>query len=164
MWQDMSSSERLKTVSKLTEAGLTARTIGEQLGTTKGAVLGIMHRAKPTVQLAEKKRLAAVREQSQQKADAVREERRLKREAEWAARKQARDQPPWAPLPGTTPRPLHTLKLAGECCWPLWERDGEPKLYCGEATRDGVLGPYCKAHIMVAYTPVRPKQKAVSHA
>jgi GcrA cell cycle regulator len=54
-------------------------------------------------------------------------------------------------LPGA----VHLLDaMHGQCRWPLWDRDDEPKYVCGAAAEPG--WSYCYAHRRIAYTGRRP--------
>lgn len=57
----------------------------------------------------------------------------------------------WAPLVGTTPKPLIECR-PGECRWPINGARGETLFCCAPRRGDG---PYCAAHHRMAYVPVK---------
>jgi GcrA cell cycle regulator len=53
------------------------------------------------------------------------------------------------------PGAVHFLDaIHGQCHWPLWDCDDEPKYVCGAAAEPG--WSYCYAHRRIAYTGRRP--------
>jgi GcrA cell cycle regulator len=129
---------------ELLAIGKSASEIGRELGTTKGAILGKLHRlalsgqprspppAKPPAPMRAPSEPAVVRSASR---------RRPPRK-------------PRAPVaPVTPPRPR---VAPAECCWPIGLPGKRDFHFCEAPTLPG--RPYCAEHTRIAYVPLRSAQ------
>lgn len=157
-------------------AGLSASQVATEMGRTRNAVLGRMHRTKDGVNPVKPSGTPRSRRiaQADKAAAARRREARKARQAEQVARRQTPPikalktrgvGKPVAPLfteprrfthygvPTTPYEPLSTSTPVrvedhrdGQCRWPI----GDPALFCGCEVAEGRV--YCAAHCAIAYT------------
>ena len=108
--------------------GFSYREIGMQLGMSRNAVLGKAHR------LGLQARIVSPAEGPRM------------RERPMAAK------PPPAPAPGSQPCLIGELNDS-RCRFPLWNKEREPRFYCGAPAEFG--GPYCEFHTRLVNRPDR---------
>ena len=154
-WTD----ERVDTLKKLWQDGLSASQIAKQLGgVTRNAVIGKVHRlglsgraipskpARPVFKAPRPQRAAAAAPSAPRRiAEPV--------EAEAAAP---------VPVPvryvDEAPGSATVLTLGAHMCkWPIGDPSSDGFTFCGRRCSDG---PYCTEHARVAYQPAQSKKRA----
>jgi GcrA cell cycle regulator len=155
-WTD----ERVETLKKLWQDGLSASQIAKQLGgVTRNAVIGKVHRlglsgraapskpARPAFKPPRPARAAAA---------APTPPRRI------AAEPAATSATPAVPAPRDVeeaPGTATVLTLGAHMCkWPIGDPSLESFTFCGRRT--GGEGPYCNEHARVAYQPAQTKKRS----
>lgn len=152
-WTD----ERVETLKKLWQDGLSASQIAKQLGgVTRNAVIGKVHRlglsgratpskpARPAFKAPRPQRPAAA---------APSAPRRISEPASSA--------PSQAPAPvryvEESPGSATVLTLGAHMCkWPIGDPSTEGFTFCGRRASEG---PYCTEHAQIAYQPAQTKKK-----
>jgi GcrA cell cycle regulator len=154
-WTD----ERVETLKKLWQDGLSASQIAKQLGgVTRNAVIGKVHRlglsgraipskpARPVFKAPRPQRAAAAAPSAPRRiAEPV--------ETEAAA-------PATAPVRyvDEAPGSATVLTLGAHMCkWPIGDPSSDSFTFCGRRCSDG---PYCTEHARVAYQPAQAKKRA----
>lgn len=157
------TQERSDLLIRLWQAGVSARQVALQIGVTKSAVMGRLHRlGVKRGELGTAEARKAAREATQARA-AERESARQRalasaRVAAKAAAEQAMTLR-CAALADLWSRPggvrLEDVR-AGQCRWPLADvPDGVAVRFCGD---DVAKGAYCATHHAVAYRPASPQE------
>jgi GcrA cell cycle regulator len=134
-WTD----DRVAAVTQLWAAGLSASQIAAQLGVTRNAVIGKLHRLGL---LGSRPRSDATRRiTSRPRAPSPRRR---------ARRPKLATSPPCAEPEG--PGEVDRLERLGprQCRWPIGDPRAEDFSFCGRRTE---TGPYCPAHRAVAFRP-----------
>ena len=125
------SDDKLELLERLWREGETAATIADQLGFSRGAVVGKVFRL------------------------------RLAGASKPQARRPGRKYAPPAPPPATPQKKLgkSLLELTnGDCRWPIGNPGSKQFHFCGEPGADVEQGiPYCRLHMQRAYVPAAPK-------
>lgn len=125
------TEERVATVTRLWNEGLTTAEIGRMVGMSKNAVVGKAHRlrlpSRPSP-IGQGKGIRSVR-------------------------------PPAGPKPAPPPRPVLQLAVGtASCKWPIGHPDEPDFHFCGEPAL--LDKPYCQAHYAKAYVPAKPRSDA----
>jgi GcrA cell cycle regulator len=156
-WTD----ERVETLKKLWQDGLSASQIAKQLGgVTRNAVIGKVHRLGLSGRAAPSKpaRPAFKAPRPQRPAAAApTPPRRIAAEPATAA--SAAPQVPAPRYVEEAPGTATVLTLGAHMCkWPIGDPALETFTFCGRRT--GGEGPYCNEHARVAYQPAQTKKRS----
>lgn len=169
-WNDA----RIERLTKLWADGVSADLIGADLGCTRNAVIGKVHRLK----LKQRRTVHSRRGKPGPKPAA--DPRPKPRSSLYAHRpRPPRAKAPraeidafvaadavlssgatWAALPGTMPVPFIGRRIGHQCAWMIG--DAKDGLCCGQPTEDG--RSFCPTHHSIAYRPVPPKERAAAKA
>ncbi len=151
------SGDRIAQLRELWTAGHSASACGKQLGCTRNAVIGKVHR----LNLAKRISTQAPRAKAKPKKYAGGQFRKSRAKAkvipfygkrEPVIRKVA--VPP--PLPPNC-EPVRLLALPNQAChYPVGEATGERQMFCGMATGS----TYCAYHARMMYRPVEQRRRA----
>ena len=152
------TSERTELLKKLFDAGLSCSQIAGEIGTTRNAVIGKMHR----LGLSRPKNLFADRLKPRQPATNAWRPKALRPKIAGlsisAQRKMLRSAypgPAGQEEPVESPHKCSLLELRqAQCRWPLSEPGSRDFGFCGNPTIDGLS--YCSGHARLAYRPRRP--------
>ena len=152
------TSERIEILKKLFDAGLSCSQIAGEIGTTRNAVIGKMHR----LGLSRPKNLFANRvkpprvTQDGWRAKALRPKvRGLSVNAQRDMLRAAYPGPAGTEAPVDSPHKCSLLELSpAQCRWPISEPGAADFAFCGNPAADGVS--YCVGHARLAYRPRRP--------
>lgn len=166
------SSERIELMKRWLQAGLSCSQIANEIGVSRNAVIGKLHR----LGLSQPRDVAA-RQNEQRRATRLAQAPRVA-----AARKRARLDvssqqalllAAFPTLPAVEDIPIHNgrgctlLELGQERCrWPISTPGAEDFCFCGNEPVKGM--PYCAGHARIAYRPSgRPRSslpgRAVGH-
>ena len=152
-WTD----ERVETLKKLWQDGLSASQIAKQLGgVTRNAVIGKVHRLGLSGRAAPSKPARPVFKapRPQRPAAAPSAPRRI---AEPVAVETAAPQPP-ARYVDEAPGSATVLTLGAHMCkWPIGDPSSDGFTFCGRRASEG---PYCVEHARIAYQPAQTKKKS----
>jgi GcrA cell cycle regulator len=152
-WTD----ERVETLKKLWQDGLSASQIAKQLGgVTRNAVIGKVHRLGLSGQAAPSKPARPAFKAPRPQRPAAAAPSAPRRIAEPAAAAPAQ-----APAPvryiEESPGSATVLTLGAHMCkWPIGDPSTEGFTFCGRRASDG---PYCMEHARIAYQPAQTKKK-----
>ena len=152
------TSERIEILKKLFDAGLSCSQIAGEIGTTRNAVIGKMHR----LGLSRPKNLLANRIKAPRaapdgwRAKALRPKLRgLSIGAQRDMLRAAYPGPSDNEAPIDSPHKCSLLELRpAQCRWPIREPGAADFAFCGNPSSDGVS--YCAGHARLAYRPRRP--------
>ena len=149
-WTD----EQIATLKKLHFDGLSASLIGQEIGVSRGAVLGKLFRlglcrvnSDRKVPLKKKERKKRARATGFAVMTLGQRAQRLGRLRVWKAFNQE-----------SKPSTFCTLMelTMDRCRWSIGEPDSENFGYCGGKRE---VGSYCAAHVRIAYVPVKKRKK-----
>jgi GcrA cell cycle regulator len=152
-------AERTAELLRLRERGLSGGQIARELGTTRNAVIGKLHRLGLTIVVTRVTSEEHRQKRREQKAR-LRERQRVQRLVLAAPKKRCADVPSAHLFSQKHNMPAKLAKLgkvpiwgltAHSCRWPLFAGD-EPfhrKFYCGDKAVRGA--PYCGEHLRVSY-------------
>jgi GcrA cell cycle regulator len=155
-WTD----ERVESLKKLWQDGLSASQIAKQLGgVTRNAVIGKVHRLGLSGRAAPSKPARPVFKAPRPARPAAAAPAAPRRMAEPVAREAA------APAPATpvryveeAPGSATVLTLGAHMCkWPIGDPSSEGFTFCGRRQDEG---PYCVEHARIAYQPAQTKKKS----
>lgn len=152
-WTD----ERVETLKKLWQDGLSASQIAKQLGgVTRNAVIGKVHRLGLSGRAAPSKPARPAFKAPRPQRPAAAAPSAPRRIAEPAAAAPAQ-----APAPvryiEESPGSATVLTLGAHMCkWPIGDPSTEGFTFCGRRASDG---PYCMEHARIAYQPAQTKKK-----
>ena len=155
-WTD----ERVESLKKLWQDGLSASQIAKQLGgVTRNAVIGKVHRLGLSGRAAPSKPARPAFKAPRPARPAAAAPAAPRRIAEPAAVAAAAPTPAPSPVryveeaPGTAT----VLTLGAHMCkWPIGDPSSDSFTYCGRRQDEG---PYCMEHARVAYQPVQTKTR-----
>lgn len=162
-WTD----ERVETLKKLWQDGLSASQIAKQLGgVTRNAVIGKVHRlglsgratpskpARPAFKAPRQQRPAAAAPSAPRKiAEPV-----AVQPVEPTAPAPVSAQPSPARFVEEAPGTATVLTLGAHMCkWPIGDPSSEGFTFCGRRVHEG---PYCNEHARIAYQPAQTKKKS----
>lgn len=153
---DLWSQERIEQLKILWARGLTCAQIGVQLGITRNAVVGKVHRLKlgsritaPRISRPRKERTASlVRKTDRRKQLRALNSQHTRRKQVFGFIEVGTD---LATTHADNPRSIFELGRF-ECRWPC-EGDGYNTVFCGGECGDGLS--YCSRHASLAYRPAR---------
>ena len=153
-WTD----ERVETLKKLWQDGLSASQIAKQLGgVTRNAVIGKVHRlglsGRATPSKPARPVFKAPRPQRAIQAPAA--PRRISEPVH-----ASQPQPPQLPVRyvDEAPGSATVLTLGAHMCkWPIGDPSSDEFTFCGRRQSDG---PYCVEHARVAYQPAQAKKRS----
>ena len=153
-WTD----ERVETLKKLWQDGLSASQIAKQLGgVTRNAVIGKVHRLGLSGRAAPSKPARPAFKPPRPARAAVAAPAPPRRIAEPAT-----SSAPQLPAPRPVdekPGTATVLTLGAHMCkWPIGDPSLETFTFCGRRT--GGEGPYCNDHARVAYQPAQTKKRS----
>jgi GcrA cell cycle regulator len=153
-WTD----ERVETLKKLWQDGLSASQIAKQLGgVTRNAVIGKVHRLGLSGRAAPSKPARPAFKPPRPARAAVAAPPPPRRVAEPAA-----SNVPAVPAPrpiDEKPGTATVLTLGAHMCkWPIGDPSLDTFTFCGRRT--GGEGPYCNDHARVAYQPAQTKKRS----
>src|SRR5262249_26981985 len=154
------TEERIEWLKRYHAQGLSCGQIAREMGATRNAVIGKLHRlglAGPSLtpeqkaaraEASRKERAGRLRQQRQQRAAAHVVELKPRE-----AMRRALADPVLPEVVVASPNPLTLLEVAyGDCRWPL---DGG--LYCGNPALEHA--PYCIGHCRLAYSPASSRSR-----
>ncbi len=156
----MTREARLKALNAGVAECATLDGLAQQYDTTRGTISGALHRAglslaKPLSTLPK----TVQRREAKHRRMGFNSERAPPREKRKPSnhlvavpvedKKEVKKLPAWEPLVGSRPRHLEHLDTATECCWPCWDSDNEPRIYCGEIREPS--SRYCPTHALMAF-------------
>ena len=152
------TTERIEILKKLFDAGLSCSQIAGEIGTTRNAVIGKMHR----LGLSRPKNLLPHRIKAPRatpdgwRAKPLRPKvRALSIGAQRDMLRAAYPGPTDNETPIDSPHKCSLLELrAAQCRWPISEPGAADFAFCGNPSSDGVS--YCAGHARLAYRPRRP--------
>jgi GcrA cell cycle regulator len=152
------TSARTELLKKLFDAGLSCSQIACEIGTTRNAVIGKMHR----LGLSRPKDLFPRRLKPRPAAKDTWRPKRLRAKipglsisAQREMLRSAYPGPAGHEAPVDSPHKCSLLELAhAQCRWPLSEPGCEDFGFCGNPSVDGLS--YCLGHARLAYRPRRP--------
>jgi GcrA cell cycle regulator len=152
------TSERIEILKKLFDAGLSCSQIAGEIGTTRNAVIGKMHR----LGLSRPKNLFANRSKPARAAPDGWRPKALRAKVRGLSISAQRDMlraayPSRAEsdAPIDSPHKCSLLELSlAQCRWPISEPGAADFAFCGNPSADGVS--YCAGHARLAYRPRRP--------
>ena len=152
------TSERIELLKKLFDAGLSCSQIAGEIGTTRNAVIGKMHR----LGLSRPKSLFVDRIKAPRAAKDVWRPKALRPRIRGlsieAQRERLRTAYPGrvrSEAPVESPHKCSLLELApAQCRWPISEPGSQEFGFCGNPAVDGFS--YCAGHARLAYRPRRP--------
>lgn len=153
MWTD----ERIETLKKLYEDGLSASQIGAELGASRNAVIGKVHR----IGLKRRgHRPAGLRPHPQHKPQRHHPISRpaIKRGAVVQIQQERYVEPP--PTDNVIPKGQRCslLELTSKTCrWPIGDPGSADFFFCGGPSDNNLDQPYCSYHSRVAVKPARPR-------
>jgi GcrA cell cycle regulator len=152
------TSERIEILKKLFDAGLSCSQIAGEIGTTRNAVIGKMHRlglSRPKNLFADRVKPARVA-QSGWRPKALRPKvRALSISAQRDMLTAAYPGPSGNEVPIESPHKCSLLELSqAQCRWPISEPGAQDFAFCGNPSADGLS--YCVGHARLAYRPRRP--------
>jgi hypothetical protein len=152
VWTD----EKLATVMRLKDTGLSAREIGEAIGGTKNIVIGKLHRLgmplgrkSPTPP----KPRASVERKGPAKRPPVKAAEKTVQRPRFVEAPVAAAKPALRLV--SVGKPIWNLSSA-ECRWPVSPDDAGLHLFCAAPTGD-VMQPYCPSCRPLAYSPSKPR-------
>ena len=153
-WTD----ERVETLKKLWQDGLSASQIAKQLGgVTRNAVIGKVHRLGLSGRAAPSKPARPAFKAPRPARAAVAAPTPPRRIAEAAT--SSAPQLPAPRLIDEKPGTATVLTLGAHMCkWPIGDPSLETFTFCGRRT--GGEGPYCNDHARVAYQPAQTKKRS----
>jgi GcrA cell cycle regulator len=151
------TSERTEMLKKLFDAGLSCSQIAGEIGTTRNAVIGKMHR----LGLSRPKNLFADRIKPRVAQDGWRRKvlrpkvRSLSISSQHAALRAAYPGPAGHASAVESPHKCSLLELRqAQCRWPISEPGSADFAFCGNPSAGGLS--YCVGHARLAYRPRRP--------
>jgi GcrA cell cycle regulator len=152
------TSERIELLKKLFDAGLSCSQIAGEIGTTRNAVIGKMHR----LGLSRPKNLFANRIKPSREAKDVWRPKALRPRIRGLSISAQRERlraaypgPAGAEAPVDSPHKCSLLELSpAQCRWPISEPGSQEFGFCGNPSVDGLS--YCSGHARLAYRPRRP--------
>jgi GcrA cell cycle regulator len=152
------TSERIEILKKLFDAGLSCSQIAGEIGTTRNAVIGKMHRlglSRPKNLFADRIKPARAAKDGW-RAKALRPKvRGLCISAQRDMLRAAYPGPAGTEAPVDSPHKCSLLELSpAQCRWPISEPGAADFAFCGNPSADGVS--YCVGHARLAYRPRRP--------
>lgn len=147
-------TERDKLVLSLWKKGLTGSQIGEKIGTTRSAILGLINRLRAAGYVEYRAKNPRPKKDTPPKPRKAPEKKldQFERLMSFA--------PPLIPEPVQEPsRPLTIMELTRRSCRYILN-DGKPSsfLYCGKTTE---RGSYCRDHHKICFTVVQKTNKPV---
>jgi GcrA cell cycle regulator len=160
------TSARIEMLKKLFDAGLSCSQIAGEIGTTRNAVIGKMHR----LGLSRPKNLFANRiKPARAETDAWRPKMsrpKLRGLSIGAQRDMLRAAYPGSAAteaPIDSPQKCSLLELRpAQCRWPISEPGARDFSFCGNPSADGFS--YCMGHARLAYRPRRPLNRYLINA
>jgi GcrA cell cycle regulator len=155
-WTD----ERVETLKKLWQDGLSASQIAKQLGgVTRNAVIGKVHRLGLSGRAAPSKPARPAFKAPRPQRPAAAAPSAPRRIAEPSAPAPSAEAPAPAPVRYVEEAPGSATVLtlgAHMCKWPIGDPSTEGFTFCGRRATDG---PYCGEHARIAYQPAQTKKK-----
>ena len=153
-WTD----ERVETLKKLWQDGLSASQIAKQLGgVTRNAVIGKVHRLGLSGRAAPSKPARPVFK-APRPARAVAPPAAPRRIAEPVSALPAAPMPVVPRYVDETPGSATVLTLGAHMCkWPIGDPSSDSFTFCGRRQSEG---PYCVEHARVAYQPAQTKKRS----
>ncbi|MFN3520613.1 MAG: GcrA family cell cycle regulator [Phenylobacterium sp.] len=154
-WTD----ERVETLKKLWQDGLSASQIAKQLGgVTRNAVIGKVHRLGLSGRAAPSKPARPAFKAPRPHRPAAAAPSAPRRIAEPAPTPMSAPTPPPVRYAEEAPGSATVLTLGAHMCkWPIGDPASEGFTFCGRRATDG---PYCVEHARVAYQPAQAKKKS----
>lgn len=154
-WTD----ERVETLKKLWQDGLSASQIAKQLGgVTRNAVIGKVHRLGLSGRAAPSKPARPAFKAPRPHRPAAAAPSAPRRIAEPVSTHAAAPPSPPVRYVDETPGSATVLTLGAHMCkWPIGDPSTDGFTFCGRRASDG---PYCVEHARVAYQPAQTKKKS----
>lgn len=152
------TSERTELLKKLFDAGLSCSQIAGEIGTTRNAVIGKMHRlglSRPKNLFADRIKPARAAKNVWRSKALHPKVRGLSISAQREALRAAYPGPAGHAPPVESPHKCSLLELRqAQCRWPISEPGSADFAFCGNPSA-GALS-YCAGHARLAYRPRRP--------
>ena len=151
------TTERIELLKKLFDAGLSCSQIAGQIGTTRNAVIGKMHRlglSRPKNLFADRLKPKRVPKDTWRPKGFRAKNPGMSIGAQRAALRAAYPGPACDEAIDS-PHKCSLLELnLAQCRWPISEPGAADFAFCGNGTVDGLS--YCAGHARLAYRPRRP--------
>jgi GcrA cell cycle regulator len=154
------NSERIDQLKRFFDAGLSGSQIARELGLTRNAVIGKMHRLGLS-----RPRDLAVKHKEQKRAGKFMSPKRRRLNVVTLNQMQTAAYPTSLSVADSIPildgRGCTLLELGqGKCRWPIDSECSEGVFFCGNEPVPGL--PYCAGHARLAYRPTtRPRRSIV---
>lgn len=160
------TSERIEMLKKLFDAGLSCSQIAGEIGTTRNAVIGKMHRlglSRPKNLFANRIKPARVAKDTWRPKALRPKMRGLSIGAQRDMLRAAYPACNGAETPIDSPQKCSLLELRpAQCRWPISEPGAQDFAFCGNPSADGFS--YCMGHARLAYRPRRPLNRYLINA
>jgi GcrA cell cycle regulator len=150
--------ERIEILKKLFDAGLSCSQIAGEIGTTRNAVIGKMHRlglSRPKNLFADRVKPARPAKDGWRPKPLRAKLRAMNISAQRDMLRAAYPSPADDAVPIDSPHKCSLLELRpAQCRWPISEPQCADFAFCGNPSTDGLS--YCAGHARLAYRPRRP--------